>query len=36
MDDSEPTLARRTLETLSGDLPQYADSYEVPGKVLGR
>ncbi len=27
------TYARRTLETLMGELPQYADSYDVLGKV---
>lgn len=31
--DGEIVQARRTLETLVGDLPQYADSYDVLGKV---
>jgi hypothetical protein len=26
-------MARRTLESLLGDNPQYADSYDVMGKV---
>ena len=29
-----PTAARRTLEALIGDLPNYADSYDVMGHVL--
>lgn len=29
----EVAAARRTLESLLGDLPQYADSYDVMGKV---
>ncbi len=29
-----PTAARRTLEALIGDLPDYADSYDVMGHVL--
>ncbi len=31
--EGEVSQARRTLETLLGDLPQYADSYDVLGKV---
>lgn len=31
--EGEVAAARRTLETLLGDLPQYADSYDVMGKV---
>jgi CheY-like chemotaxis protein len=31
--EGEVSQARRTLETLLGDLPQYADSYDVMGKV---
>ena len=31
--DGDTAQARRTLETLMGDLPQYADSYDVLGKV---
>ena len=31
--EGEVSQARRTLETLMGDLPQYADSYDVLGKV---
>jgi CheY-like chemotaxis protein/cytochrome c-type biogenesis protein CcmH/NrfG len=31
--EGEVAQARRTLEVLMGDLPQYADSYDVLGKV---
>ena len=31
--DGDVVQARRTLESLLGDLPQYADSYDVMGKV---
>ena len=31
--EGDITQARRTLETLMGELPQYADSYDVLGKV---
>lgn len=31
--DGDVAQARRTLETLIGEMPQYADSYDVMGKV---